>query len=201
MLDNLIKEKEKVRCKPCGYVMNADDLEDLCPACGVGRKFFEPYKERISPLRDLILTIDIHPIIVHFPQFIVAILPMLMGFALLFPSVMQTEVEIISAFMGLFLPLSVFGAAITGVFDGKIRFKKVRTPAGIKKIWWSIAMLVFSVATAWFSYFDIKTVSGKVWVLILSLICLAIGIWLAQIGKKLMFAKMAGPLKLFNRTI
>jgi rubredoxin len=40
--------KELVRCRPCGFVMDADKLGDVCPACGLPRKVFEPYRERVS---------------------------------------------------------------------------------------------------------------------------------------------------------
>ena len=37
-----------VRCRACGFIMEEEKLGDVCPACGIPRKAFEPYKETMS---------------------------------------------------------------------------------------------------------------------------------------------------------
>jgi rubredoxin len=57
--------KELIRCKACGYVMEADKLKDVCPACGMSSRVFEPYRERVALNRLFILSLDLHPIAIH----------------------------------------------------------------------------------------------------------------------------------------
>ena len=69
--------KELVRCRPCGFVMEADKLGDVCPACGLPRKVFEPYRERVSRNRLILLNLDLHPIAIHLSQALVIAIPIL----------------------------------------------------------------------------------------------------------------------------
>ena len=86
MLENL--DEELVRCRPCGYVMKKSELENVgvCPACGLPHTVFEPYREKVSPKRLFILSLDIHPIVIHLSQTFVAMIPVLMITHLLFPN-------------------------------------------------------------------------------------------------------------------
>ena len=72
-------DEELVRCRPCGYVMKASDLGDVCPACGLPRNVFEPYREKVSPNRLFLLSLDIHPIAIHMSQTFVALTPVQIG--------------------------------------------------------------------------------------------------------------------------
>jgi len=81
--------KELVRCKPCGYVMEADKLGDVCPACGMPRKAFEPYRERVAANRLLVLSLDMHRIAIHLSQTFVIMIPALMAFIWLFPNLLN----------------------------------------------------------------------------------------------------------------
>ena len=59
MLENI--DEELVRCRPCGYVMKKSELDKIgvCPACGLPHNVFEPYREKVSPKRLFILSLDI----------------------------------------------------------------------------------------------------------------------------------------------
>ena len=76
--------KELVRCRPCGYVMEADKLGDVCPACGLPKKVFEPYRERVSRNRLMLLNLDLHPIVIHLSQALVIAIPLLVIITKLF---------------------------------------------------------------------------------------------------------------------
>ena len=84
--------KEYVVCKSCGYVMEKGKLHDVCPACGVPAKMFEPYAERLSPRRRLILSLDLHPITVHFTQAFAITLPLLCLAALLVTGLLRATI-------------------------------------------------------------------------------------------------------------
>ena len=40
-----------IRCKACGYVTCEGKIKDVCPACGVPAKMFEPYTDPVSEKR------------------------------------------------------------------------------------------------------------------------------------------------------
>ncbi|MCI0523539.1 MAG: hypothetical protein L0Y37_07800, partial [Bacteroidales bacterium] len=77
--------KELVRCKPCGYVMEAGKLKDVCPACGMPAKAFEPYRERVALNRLFVLSLDMHPIAIHLSQTFVILIPLMIFSTMLIP--------------------------------------------------------------------------------------------------------------------
>ncbi len=119
---------EYVRCKSCGYIMEAGALGDFCPACGVPAKQFEPYVERISASRLKILHMHIHPVVVHMPQAFSAFLVVLA--ALLFftgTGALRDALYETTLVLAAVLPLSVAAAFGAGMLDGKIRFRRLST--------------------------------------------------------------------------
>ena len=55
-----------LRCKSCGYVIEAGRVGEVCPACGVPRRMMEAWKDPVSDRRRLYLWLDVHPIVAHF---------------------------------------------------------------------------------------------------------------------------------------
>jgi len=181
-----------LQCKPCGYIIKEQDLGQVCPACGMPKSAFEPYKENISPKRKFILGLDLHPIAVHFPQAFTTILPLILIFNIFFTSYYAKELVIVSKFLSVLLPFTVIGAIICGVIDGKVRFKKIRTSALIKKIIIGCIFLLFSVSISLIIIFSDFESQSKIYVLLLSVACVLCAIILGTIGKKLMYAKLKG---------
>ncbi|MGD0566025.1 MAG: rubredoxin-like domain-containing protein [Candidatus Goldiibacteriota bacterium] len=125
---------ELVKCKSCGFVMEAGKLHDKCPACGVPAKMFEPFIDPVSEKRRMLLGFHIHPILVHFPQAF-AFLLFLLACATFFlagplKDALITTIRIVSAI----LPAVVLIALLSGLLDGKIRFRRYNTPFLITKI-------------------------------------------------------------------
>ena len=58
----------------------------VCPACGMPAGAFEPYRERVSDYRKLILDLDIHPIAIHLSQTFVGLAPLLIILNMIFPN-------------------------------------------------------------------------------------------------------------------
>ena len=185
--------KALVRCKTCGYIMVADKLGHICPACGVPAKLFEPYKEKVSEKRQRILDLDIHPVIVHAPQgFAFAIMFFAIG-ALLFGGGLRDSLRTAIVVLGTVLPFVVLGSIATGLFDGKIRFKKVTTPALEKKIAFGSTFLLLSAVIAILSHtIGPDASSFLVLVLLLSAGCFACSIFLGLIGARLVCSKFPG---------
>ena len=137
--------KELVRCRPCGFVMEADKLGDFCPACGMPRKVFEPYREKVSPNRLRLLNFDLHPIAIHLSQSLVIAIPMLLIFTKLFPG-LQTEVlKSVLVFSVTLFPFTLLLAITTGIIDGLTRFKSLATHLLRIKIIFSLIILTLSV--------------------------------------------------------
>ena len=181
-------DEELVRCRPCGYVMKASDLGDVCPACGLPRNVFEPYRERVSPNRLFILALDIHPIAIHLSQTFVALTPILIIFHLLFPDFQEIIVHSVINFSIFALPFSLILSFISGLIDGITRFKTLRTPMLRSKIIFSSAILVLA-----FIQLLIFTPGIYTWItILLSLAALGCAVKLGLVGKHLIDVILPG---------
>lgn len=183
---------ELVRCKPCGYVSRKDALKGVCPACGASLKAFEPYEDRVSARRRLILSLDMHPILVHTPQTFATFLPALAVFALLFPGFYSAELSAVICFAALFLPVTVVGAILSGLIDGKMKFKRLTTPLVVRKIIIGTSLLIVSAANA-----AVILVSGfhdtaRILVLSLGAASFVCAVLLGTFGKKLILPILPG---------
>jgi uncharacterized membrane protein len=183
---------EQLRCKACGYIINENKLGDICPACGVPRTAFEPYKDNISKKRKMILGLNLHPIAVHFPQAFATLIP---PFILLGVAVGQSvgydllaTVRVVSVLM----PLTVAAAIVAGLIDARTRFKKLSTPIIIKKIITGSILLALSILVAAVAIVYGTDYPGRLFLLILSLGCIICEIFLAEIGKTIINAKLPG---------
>lgn len=136
--------KELVRCRPCGYVMEADKLGDVCPACGMPRKVFEPYREKVSLNRLRLLNLDLHPIAIHLSQALVIAIPVFILIAGLFPAFKPEVVRGVLVFSVFAFPFTLVLAILTGIIDGLTRFKTLKTPLLKFKIIFSIVILSLS---------------------------------------------------------
>ena len=122
-----------VRCKACGYIMEASALGAVCPACGVPASMFEPYDDKVKEGRRKLIDLHIHPVIVHAPQaFALALLVLafLMAFVAGPSKSLMTDA---ARFLGAALPLTVIAAFLSGLYDAKLRFRKTNTPQLQKK--------------------------------------------------------------------
>lgn len=117
-----------VICKSCGYITEQGKLRDRCPACGVPTKMFQPHDERISPRRKMLLSLDIHPVMVHFPQAFTATLLLLSVAGCIFHGATGSLIAPTARTLAVLLPFTLLTAFFSGMFDGKIRFRKVTTP-------------------------------------------------------------------------
>lgn len=188
---------ELVRCRPCGYVMEADKLGDVCPACGMPRKVFEPYRERVSSNRLLILNLDLHPIAIHFSQAFVGAIPLLFLLTALFPGFYVGELTTINKVMIITLPLTMIIALSSGMVDGYTRFKTFNTPMLIRKIILSGIITVLSCIASALVIMNGLTTKNTVAVVLLILGCLACAVTLGLMGKKLLNVILPGKIFFF----
>jgi hypothetical protein len=180
--------KELVRCRPCGFVIEADKLGDVCPACGMPRKVFEPYRERVSRNRLVLLNFDLHPIAIHLSQAIVIAIPILAivtNLFKLFQPVILKNVLIFSVFV---FPFTLVLAILTGIVDGLTRFKTLATPILRVKIIFSLIILSLSVAL----FFIAPQRNLFFLTIMLSILALGAGFQLGLWGKKLINVILPG---------
>jgi len=193
------KQLEKLFiCKPCGYVMKESELQDVCPACGLPKKVFEHYKDRMSPGRYKFLQLDLHPIAVHFPQSALVFTLLAIVLNLLLPNFFPEVLMGATIYSAVIFPFVVFAAFITGLVDGKIRFKSVTTPILKKKIIYSIIMLVASVFTPILALKGIEDTKTKLLLLFCCVVALIASIVLGHAGKRLMNIGMGGAIKIWG---
>lgn len=180
--------KELVRCKPCGYVMEAGKLKDVCPACGMPRKAFEPYRERVALNRLFVLNLDLHPIAIHLSQTFVFLIPALLLFTRIVPGFqyeMFTHVLIFSLYA---FPLTLIASIVTGILDGLFRFKTLTPPLLRLKIVFSSIIIVLAVAM----FFVAKDGNYGIITILLSLGCLFCAVRLGLFGKHLIDVILPG---------
>ena len=187
--------KELVRCKACGYVMEKSALGEVCPACGVKAQMFEPFEEKVTGLRHLLLELDIHPITVHLPETLAALLLL---FTLVFPLIpanLQAQFLWPTAqILSWLFPLSVAAGFVTGLWDAKVRYRKVTTPILVRKIGLGVLLFLTSIAQAVLVSVGPGFQSFGLWLgyLIVSAISLGLGSILGKIGVKLIHGAMPG---------
>lgn len=173
--------------------MEEGKLGDVCPACGVPAKLFEPYKSRISEKRRSFLKLDVHPVIVHAPQALSFVLVAFCLGALIFTDAIRDNLETTIAVLAITLPVTVLAAIATGLVDGIMRFKKLKTPSLKKKIVLGTLFFLFSAAGA---VITIAIGPGEqsylFYILILSAAGLGCGTLLGLIGTKLLGAAFPG---------
>lgn len=188
---------ELVRCRPCGYVMEADKLGDVCPACGLPRKVFEPYRERVSNNRLTILNLDLHPIAIHFSQAFVGAIPLLFLFTALFPGFYHQELSIVNKTMIIALPFTMILALSSGMIDGYTRFKTFNTPLLIKKLILSGIITVLSATASAMVIFNGLIPKNTTAIILLTLGCLACAVTLGLLGKRLLNVILPGKIFFF----
>jgi hypothetical protein len=184
--------KEYVICKSCGYIMEKSGLKDKCPACGVPSKMFESYIEKVSEKRKAILSLDLHPIMVHFSiSFSFSVL--LLNLILLFISgEIQSSLKITTGVLSICLPLTVLLTFFAGIIDGRIRFRRVTTPILKRKIILGISFFLLSVILLIINISGNGLLLSQIIIIILSAGCMTCGFVLGIMGKGLINAKFPG---------
>jgi len=135
---------DKIICKVCGYIMVAGFTGEICPACGVTKKAFLPYVDNVSIKRRRILDFHIHNVLVHFPQAFAVFMLFLSGMVYFLTGTIKAEFTATVKILAIFLPLSVLVSIVSGLIDGKSRFKRLDTPVLKKKILVGALFFIFS---------------------------------------------------------
>ena len=184
--------KQYVICRACGYIMEASHLGEECPACGMPKMAFEPYTKKLSPRRRMILEQHFHPILTHFPQVLIIAVVFSMVVALIFQDPLRSEFLIVAKYSILALPFFVLIGIISGMVDGKYRFKKLGTPLLICKIKAALVLQVLSLAIFILYLYKGFTHSNLVTILVLSLLATGCSIFLGKKGSGMVGSFLPG---------
>jgi len=184
---------ELLRCRSCGYVVEAGRVGDVCPACGVPRKMMEPWKDPMSERRRFLLELDIHPIIDHFSVSFATCAVVVALLVLLFPGVLfQSAPDVMRVFVGV-LPLAVIASYISGLYDGKLRFRKTTTPVLRTKKVLGLFFFAFTAVAAVFAFaFDASVTWVRTAIVVLEVLGLGCAFVLGRRGKNLLGAFFPG---------
>lgn len=182
-----------IRCKACGYITYEGKVKSICPACGVPAKMFEPYADPVSEKRRNLLGMHIHPIIVHFPQafaFSLFILTVLSFFVS--PDIKVAFIYTIQV-ISFFLPFVVLLSLLSGLLDGRTRFKRLTTPFLKTKIIIGVAFFIISIILSVVALnMQVAKTSALELLAILTFIAAGCSFPLGIIGSKLTEAKFPG---------
>jgi ribosomal protein L37E len=182
-----------IRCKACGYVTEEGKIKDVCPACGVPAKMFEPYTDLVSEKRRMLLGLHVHPIIVHFPQSF--------AFSLLALAVLSffvgTDIKVAFLYtiqvISFFLPWVLLLSLLTGMLDAQTRFRRLTTPFLKMKIIIGLVFFIVSFIMAAVSLtMQLATSSAMALFIVLAVIAAGCSFPLGIIGSKLTEAKFPG---------
>jgi rubredoxin len=173
-----------LRCKVCGYIIKESKLGDKCPACGVPKTAFEPYKEKVAEKRKKILDLEIHPILTHFSVSFSAFSFILTLITLLFPTFYRAAIFNCIVILNISLPIFVGLTLMAGIVDGKIRFKRIITIQHKKKMVIGTIFLALAIAIGVIS-FVLPTETILIPLVIISFFCVACAGLLGLIGRAL----------------
>ena len=123
-----------IKCRVCGYVVREGKVGGVCPACGAPETAFEPHTLPISEARYKALRMHLHPVAVHFPQALSTLLVLALALGLLVGGDLQVSLYSTAQVLAGFLVLLTPAAIGSGLRDGKVRFKRLTTPALRKKV-------------------------------------------------------------------
>jgi uncharacterized membrane protein len=184
--------KTYVRCRTCGFVMEKGRLKDVCPACGVLAKLFEPYEPRMSEARRKVLGFHIHPILVHFPQALGALILLFAAGLFAVNEPLRSDLYTALTVLAVLQPLFVLLSFVSGLVDGKLRYRRTTTPLLRLKTGLGIALFVLSLAVPAALRFTGGTSMGLILVTVLALGGFACSILLGLKGASLAEGAVAG---------
>ena len=181
------------KCKVCGFVTKRKTLPDLCPACGFKGKVFEEFEPDVSAKRRKALELHVHSAVVHFPIAVITYMFFVNLFVLVevipWHSVFAASLKA----MVWLLPFVTLMGMLSGLYDGKLRFKKISTPLLKKKFFLSVLLILISI-TLFVLQYTLELDPSFYSLLILAFSCALLGIaaLLGLIGGTLLGSKVRG---------
>jgi hypothetical protein len=182
-----------MRCTSCGYVTAEGTFKGVCPACGAPRKSLEPWTDPVNPRRRALLELNLHPIVTNFTVAFTASAFALSLFAIVVPAFLAGMASNVLVVLTALLPLSALAGWATGVFDGKVRFRRAATPLLTRKMAMGGSVFVETLAAAvLLLVFGLDPAWVRIVIAVLLGVALGAVAMLAKIGAGLAGAKLPG---------
>lgn len=181
------------KCKVCGFIVKRTTLPELCPACGFKGKIFEEFEPTVSEKRRKALELHAHSALIHFPIAVITYIFFINLFILAnvipWHSVFAASLKA----MVWLLPFVVLIGMLSGLYDGKLRFKKINTPLLKKKLLLSILLIAVSMSLFVLQYvLELDRSSFSLLILAHSIVLLGFVTILGLIGGTLLESKVRG---------
>jgi rubredoxin/uncharacterized membrane protein len=183
---------KKLRCSVCGYIMEGDFSGNECPVCGALKAAFQPWEDRVSLKRRKILNLHMHSVLVHFPQAFSVFMLFLTVVIFFLKDLTKVEFWMTLKILSIFLPLSAIAAVISGLIDGKMRFKRLSTIILRRKITGGVIFFILSTGIFFIMNFMGTTLAYHVELLILNGLCALISVFLGRNGGRLVGMETPG---------
>jgi uncharacterized membrane protein len=104
-----------------------------------------PFSDPVSARRRRYLSLDIHPVLDHFPQAFTVSTLVLSIAGLFLRGSYDTYLFDTLITISVFTPLGVLLSFLTGIADAKVRFRRVTTPILVRKLLLAASFFLFSV--------------------------------------------------------
>jgi uncharacterized membrane protein len=147
----------------------------------------------MSPGRKRILSLDLHPVLVHFPQAFIISLFVLSLTTLATHGNLRITLTATIIVIGVVLPFVIIGAFLAGLIDGKIRFRRVTTQILKQKMVLGVLFFLFSCGIfAVVTSQQMTSLAPVLLVILLSLPAMACASLLGVLGTSINNAKFPG---------
>lgn len=187
------KNYDLLVCKACGYKIKSKNLKNICPACGVDKKFFVLFTDNISPIRRSVLELHLHPVIVHFSVAMSIFLFLVILVSVFTAGKVSTVLYGTSTVITIALPFFIIAGLISGIIDGIARFKKIKRPMLLRKIFLSIVFIITAIAILVIvQLFEFDYLYINIILLILCFLSATCGTMLGRLGGRLTDAILPG---------
>ena len=140
----------------------------------------------------MLLDQHFHPIAVHFPQVFIAVIPVMLLLSFVVADPWRTEFLAAAKLSILALPFSVLIGFLTGLFDGKLRFKTVKAPLLINKIVAGIALQILTTIIFILYLVSGFTTANMITIIVLSALSTACAIYLGRAGSPMFDSFLPG---------
>ena len=183
-----MKEEKKYEfCRLCGFVREVGK-RGICSACGALERAFIPYEHKASERRRMFLKLDVHPVAVHFTISYTAVVAMLYIISIFSTTLLGIPIQDTRDLQIFFLPLLTIGGGITGLIDGRVRFRRLDTPYLKRKIVLGCILVALSLGTFIFHNLDTSAFLIRLFEGICIFSSFAIASYLGWIGAEMICA-------------
>jgi uncharacterized membrane protein len=176
----------------CGYIIEEGKLKDVCPACGMPSKSFEQYKQTTNEKRLAAIERHVHPILIHLVMSPTMLNIVLLLLVLFVGGSLNSDLWVVIRFNIFLLPFFTLIALLTGMYDGRLRFKKLSTPILKMKIMLGSVFLFLTIIGFLVLLSRQENLAINITLLAIALLCMGLAGILGTLGSSIFGSKLPG---------